>query len=203
MKLKKSRFQRAWQLFVVFSCLAALFTMLEYGSDLTKRNYRALSEQTQQLSRLAIRQAAETASLNLVEKNHDPLQALAEQLSREPLILDATIYDLEGVTLAQTEDAMPLEQVTGLSTPLSVASIGRQQLVEPVMNQDQVVGYIRITLEHDQLLADTLKNIDYVTNVIRGLIIAALAIGFLLAFTFGRRKDIWHFPFLLNANKPE
>ncbi|KLV07652.1 hypothetical protein C9I92_05215 [Photobacterium ganghwense] len=203
MKLKKSRFQRAWQLFVVFSCLAALFTMLEYGSDLTKRNYRALSEQTQQLSRLAIRQAAETASLNLVEKNHDPLQALAEQLSREPLILDATIYDLEGVTLAQAEDAMPLEQVTGLSTPLSVASIGRQQLVEPVMNQDQVVGYIRITLEHDQLLADTLKNIDYVTNVIRGLIIAALAIGFLLAFTFGRRKDIWHFPFLLNANKPE
>ncbi|MBV1839028.1 MULTISPECIES: YtjB family periplasmic protein [Photobacterium] len=203
MKLKKSRFQRAWQLFVVFSCLAALFTMLEYGSDLTKRNYRALSEQTQQLSRLAIRQAAETASLNLVEKNHDPLQALAEQLSREPLILDATIYDLEGVTLAQTEDAMPLEQVTGLSTPLSVASIGRQQLVEPVMNQDQVVGYIRITLEHDQLLADTLKNIDYVTNVIRGLIIAALAIGFLLAFTFGRRKDIWHFPFLLSANKPE
>lgn len=203
MKLKKSRFQRAWQLFVVFSCLAALFTMLEYGSDLTKRNYRALSEQTQQLSRLAIRQAAETASLNLVEKNHDPLQALAEQLSREPLILDATIYDLEGVTLAQTEDAMPLEQVTGLSTPLSVASIGRQQLVEPVMNQDQVVGYIRITLEHDQLLADTLKNIDYVTNVIRGLIIAALAIGFLLAFTFGRRKDIWHFPFLLSANKSE
>ncbi|GAL06066.1 hypothetical protein JCM19237_1706 [Photobacterium aphoticum] len=36
--------------------------------------------------------------------------------------------------------------------------------------------------------------------MVRALIIAALVVGFILAFTFGRRKDIWHFPFLL-ANK--
>ncbi|KLV00723.1 YtjB family periplasmic protein [Photobacterium aphoticum] len=200
MKYKKTRFQKAWQLFVLFGCIAAIITMVEYGSDLTKRNYQALSEQTQTLTRLMARQAAQTASADVVEKNQDKLQVLVERLADEGLILDATIYDLEGATIAKNAEAMPLTQVTGLSTPLSVASYGRQQIVEPIMTQHQVVGFLRITLEHDRVLARTLHDIDYITSVVRALIIAALVVGFILAFTFGRRKDIWHFPFLL-ANK--
>ncbi|MGF1685630.1 YtjB family periplasmic protein [Photobacterium japonica] len=203
MKYKKTRFQKAWQLFVVFGCLAAVITMLEYGSDLTKRNYQALSEQTQTLTRLMARQAAQTASLNVVENHQDKLQVLVERLADEPLILDATIYSLEGATIAKNTDAMPLTQVTGLSTPLAVASYGRQQIVEPIMTSHQVVGFLRLTLEHDRLLARTLYDIDHITSVIRSLIIAAVVIGFMLAFTFGRRKDIWHFPYLLTANKKD
>ncbi|GHA50675.1 SMP protein [Photobacterium aphoticum] len=187
-------------MFVLFGCIAAIITMVEYGSDLTKRNYQALSEQTQTLTRLMARQAAQTASADVVEKNQDKLQVLVERLADEGLILDATIYDLEGATIAKNAEAMPLTQVTGLSTPLSVASYGRQQIVEPIMTQHQVVGFLRITLEHDRVLARTLHDIDYITSVVRALIIAALVVGFILAFTFGRRKDIWHFPFLL-ANK--
>ncbi len=95
---------------------------------------------------------------------------------------------------------MPLEQVTGISTPLSVASFGRQQIVEPIVIDKQVVGFVRITLEHGKLLESAASQVEYMTNTIRGLILAALFIGFLLAFTFGRRKDIWHFPFLLTSN---
>ncbi|WP_245907162.1 YtjB family periplasmic protein [Photobacterium sanctipauli] len=203
MKLKKTRFQRLWQFTVLVSCFAAIIAMLEYGSDITQRNYRALSEQTQQLSRLVVRQAADTAAMDLVDKKQDNLQLLVQRLSAEPLILDASIYDVEGVTLAKTEEAMPLEQVTGLSTPLSVASIGRQQLIEPIQSEGQVVGFLRITLEHGKVVRDITNDVDYMTNVIRGLVIAALGVGFLLAFTFGRRKDIWHFPFLLTANSKD
>ncbi|GAB3525491.1 hypothetical protein GCM10027342_27690 [Photobacterium alginatilyticum] len=174
--------------------------MLEYGSDLNLRSYRALSEQTQSLSRIIVRQAAGTAAKDILDNNQDKLQALVQQLSEEPLILDASIYDLEGIAIAKTEEAMPLEQVTGISTPLSVASFGRQQIVEPVMADKQVIGFVRITLEHGKLLEDAASQVEYMTNIIRGLILAALFIGFLLAFTFGRRKDIWHFPFLLTSN---
>ncbi|MGF1699633.1 YtjB family periplasmic protein [Photobacterium makurazakiensis] len=203
MKLKKTRFQRLWQFTVLVSCFAAIIAMLEYGSDITQRNYRSLSEQTQQLSRLLVRQAANTAASDLVDKKQDSLQELVQQLSSEPLILDATIYDVEGVTFAKTVDAMPLEQVTGMSTPLSVASYGRQQLIEPIKSAGQVVGFLRITLEHNKVVNKTHSDIDYMTNVIRGLIVSALGIGFLLALTFGRRKDIWHFPFLLTANSKD
>ncbi|MCG7585805.1 hypothetical protein BIT28_01105 [Photobacterium proteolyticum] len=200
MILKKTRLQRTWQLLVLIACLGGLVTMLEYGSDLNLRSYRALSEQTQSLSRIIVRQAAGTAAKDILDNNQDKLQALVQQLSEEPLILDASIYDLEGIAVAKTEEAMPLEQVTGISTPLSVASFGRQQIVEPVMADKQVIGFVRITLEHGKLLEDAASQVEYMTNIIRGLILAALFIGFLLAFTFGRRKDIWHFPFLLTSN---
>lgn len=201
MKKKHTQFQKAWRLFILFGCLAALITMVEYGSNLAKQNYRTLSDQTQQLSRLVVRQAADTASTDVIEKNQDRLQLLVEQLAKEPLLLDASIYDLEGITLAKSQNALPLPQVTGLSTPLAVASYGRQQLIEPIMSQHQVVGFVRITLEHDKLIAETMADIDAITNIIRVLIASAMIIGILLAITFGNRKESWHFPILLSDGK--
>ena len=203
MKKKHTQFQKAWRLFILFGCLAALITMVEYGSNLAKQNYRTLSDQTQQLSRLVVRQAADTAAADVIEKNQDRLQQLVEQLAKEPLLLDASIYDLEGVTLAKSQEALPLKQVTGLSTPLAVASYGRQQLIEPIMSQHQVVGFVRITLEHDKLIAETMADIDAITNIIRALIASAMVIGFLLAMTFGNRKEKWHFPILLSNDKSD
>ncbi|UTV27234.1 YtjB family periplasmic protein [Photobacterium atrarenae] len=203
MILKKMRLRRIWQLLVLIVSLGGLVTMLEYGADLNLRNYRALSDQTQTLSRMVVRQAAATAAQDMLDNDQNKLQALVQRLSQEPLILDASIYDLEGVTVAKTEEAMPLEQVTGIATPLSVASIGRQQVVEPIMAEDQVVGFVRITLEQGRLLEKAASQVEYMTNTVRGLILAALMIGFLLAYTFGRRKDIWHFPFLLTSNKQD
>lgn len=200
MKFKTTRFKRIWQGFVLVACLGGIIAMLEYGSQLNQRNYQMLGEQTQTLSRMLVRQAAETAVDDLIDKNQDKLQVLVQRLSNDPLILDATIYDLEGRTVARTEEAMPVEQVTGLSTPLSVASYGRQQIIEPVLSSNQVIGFLRITLEHGKLVEHATNEIEGMTNIVRGLVIAALFIGFLLAMTFARRKDMWHSPFLLTAN---
>ncbi|MBD8512871.1 YtjB family periplasmic protein [Photobacterium sp. WH77] len=200
-KFKTVRMQRIWQFLVLAVSFAGLITMLEYGARLNQNNFNMLSEQTQSLSRIIARQAASTAAGDILDKQQDKLQDLVNRISDEPLILDASIYDLEGVPLAQTEDAMPLEQVSGLTTPLSTASIGRQQLVQPVMTDEgQVVGFIRLTLEHGKLVQHAADQIDTMTNTVRGMLLVALFIGFILAYTFGRRKDVWHFPFLLTAN---
>lgn len=131
-KLNKSRWPRFKQLGVLLFSLIGVIGMLEYGARLTQDNYEMLGEQTQALSRILVRQAAETAAPDILDNDQDKLQDLVQQLSKEPLILDASVYNLEGQTLAKTEGSMPLEQVTGLSTPLAVASIGRQQIVEPI-----------------------------------------------------------------------
>ncbi|MDO6704716.1 YtjB family periplasmic protein [Photobacterium sp. 1_MG-2023] len=200
-KFKTVRMQRIWQFLVLVFSFAGLITMLEYGARLNQNNFNMLSEQTQSLSRIIARQAASTATDDILENQQDKLQALVNRISDEPLILDASIYNVEGTPLAQTEDAMPLEQVSGLTTPLSTASIGRQQIVQPVLTDDgQIVGYLRLTLEHGKLVQHAADQIDNMTNTVRGLVLAALLIGFILAYTFGRRKDVWHFPFLLTAN---
>lgn len=200
MKWKNKRWQPMWQITVILLCSLALIGMLEYGAQLTQRNYRMLSEQTQTLSQMVVRQAAESAANPIAENNHAKLQALVDQLTDEALILDVAIYSIDGVTLAQSALAMPLTQVTGLSTPLAMASIGRQQIAHPVFANKHVIGFVRITLEHSKLLADAKSQMTAMTSVIRGLIVMALVMGLLLAFTFGRGQHLWPLPFFLTPH---
>ena len=193
---KRWQHQRIHKAVILLVCLLMLIGILQYSARLNKNNYQMLSEQTQTLSQIIVRQAARNAAVDIENKDQDKLQLLVTNLSDEPLILDATIYDLEGVVLAKTKAAMPLEQLTGLSTPLAMASIGRQQIAEPVFIKGHIIGFMRITLEHDKLLTDAIEKIASMTAIIRGLMIAALILGVLLTVVFSRQRYQASFPFL-------
>ncbi|MEC6814932.1 AhpA/YtjB family protein [Photobacterium toruni] len=193
---KRWQRQRLQKAMILFVCLLTSIGILQYGAILSQQNYQMLSEQTQTLSQIIVRQAAKNAATDIKNKDQRQLQLLVNNLATEPLILDATIYNLEGVALAKTKAALPLEQLTGLSTPLAMASIGRQQIAEPVLNNGHIVGFMRITLEHDKLLTHAIEKIATMTAIIRGLIIAALILGVLLAVVFSRQRYQGSFPFL-------
>ncbi|SKA41532.1 YtjB family periplasmic protein [Photobacterium toruni] len=193
---KRWQRQRLQKAMILFVCLLTSIGILQYGAILSQQNYQMLSEQTQTLSQIIVRQAAKNAATDIKNKDQRQLQLLVNNLATEPLILDATIYNLEGVALAKTKAALPLEQLTGLSTPLAMASIGRQQIAEPVLNNGHIVGFMRITLEHDKLLTHAIEKIATMTAIIRGLIIAALILGVLLAVVFSRQRYQSSFPFL-------
>ncbi|WP_256383208.1 YtjB family periplasmic protein [Photobacterium toruni] len=193
---KRWQRQRLQKAMILFVCLLTSIGILQYGAILSQQNYQMLSEQTQTLSQIIVRQAAKNAATDIKNKNQRQLQLLVNNLATEPLILDATIYNLEGVALAKTKAALPLEQLTGLSTPLAMASIGRQQIAEPVLNNGHIVGFMRITLEHDKLLTHAIEKMATMTAIIRGLIIAALILGILLAVVFSRQRYQGSFPFL-------
>ncbi len=175
--------------------------MLEYGSQITIQNNQIISQQTHTLTRLVIRQAAKSAAPSIAQSNQQALEALILQLSEEPLILDATLYDLEGVTIARSPNAMPLSQTLGLNTPLAMASLGRQQVVEPILYQKQVVGFLRLTIEQANINAVANNQADKMINTVRGLVLGAMFMGLLLALTFGQRRDIRRFQYLLTSNK--
>ncbi|WP_087021908.1 YtjB family periplasmic protein [Thaumasiovibrio subtropicus] len=185
----RKRLLRVWQVTVILLTLGGLAIMLKYSAHLSVQNNQAINEQTELLSRVVIRQAADTAAPSIAESDQQALESLITQLSREPLLLDATIYDAEGITIARTKNAMPLSQTLGLNTPLSVASLGRRQLVEPILFEGNMVGFIRITLEKGRVNAAANNQVDAHINIIRGLILAAMALGALLVFTFARRKS--------------
>ncbi|KJG09955.1 hypothetical protein C0Z01_12335 [Photobacterium kishitanii] len=195
---KRWQRQRLHKTVILLICLLTFIGILQYGALLSQQNYQLLSEQTQTLSQIIVRQAAQNAAVDLENKDQDQLQLLVQNLTTEPLILDASIYNLEGVVLAKTKAAMPLEQLTGLSTPLAIASIGRQQIAEPVLLNGHIIGFMRITLEHDKLLAHAFAQMASMTAIIRGLIIAALILGGLLMLVFSRQHYQGNFPFLRN-----
>ncbi len=191
LKVNKKRLVILWQLIIIGACFVTIAMLFFYSTQLNKINHKMLHDQTASLSRVLLRQAGNRAFEPLKNEQQDKLQAIVNDLEYEPLILDASIYNLQGETLAHSKDAMPLEQLTGLNTPLSVTSIGRQQLVEPVFDAGKLLGFVRITLEHGAIIQESANRLDQHINLVRSMLLLALITGALLIFTVAERIELW------------
>ncbi|MBE1277381.1 YtjB family periplasmic protein [Enterovibrio baiacu] len=200
LQINKKRLRRLWQFFVVVAGFATIMMLFMYSNQLNNRNYKMLYEQTESLSRVILRQAAATAYPAVANDQIEVLDGLVARLQEEKLILDAAVYDQRGNLLASSVGAMPLEQLTGINTPLSVASIGRQQLVEPIAHDGHMAGFVRITLEHAEVIKAASNRLEQSINLVRAMILVAIVTGALLIFTFANRKDLWRSTFLLKSN---
>jgi len=130
-----------------------LFITVKNSVVITKGNERIQANQLETLTKVLITQASLSASSGIAEQDQERLLNLTNQLAQERLVFDATIYDSEGVKLASSDSALSVREVLGLDTPLQTASIGRQQLVEPVMYDDNLIGFVRITFETGKVTA--------------------------------------------------
>lgn len=200
LQINKKRLKRLWQFIVVIACFSTIMMLFMYSNQLNNRNYKMLFDQTESLSRVILRQAAASAHSALTSDDMDAVQQLVNNLQNEDLILDAAVYDVKGNLVASSLGAMPLEQLTGLNTPLSVASIGRQQLVEPIADDGNISGFVRITLEHGEVIKAASNRLEQSINLVRAMILVAIATGALLIFTFANRRDLWRSTFLLKSN---
>ncbi|MFH0262230.1 YtjB family periplasmic protein [Vibrio mediterranei] len=140
---------------LVALCLIAamVFFITTNSFVISKGNERIQANQLEVLSKILISQASLTARQMLIDQDQERLGALTNQLAQERLVLDATVYDSEGVKVAASTDAKTAREVLGLDTPLSTASIGRQQLVEPIINDHTIIGFVRITFETGKVTA--------------------------------------------------
>lgn len=120
---------------------------------ISKGNERIQANQLETLTKVLITQASLTAGRSIAEQDQERLLNLTNQLAQDRLVFDATIYDSEGVKLASSDSALSVREVLGLDTPLQTASIGRQQLVEPVMHDGNLIGFVRITFETGKVTA--------------------------------------------------
>lgn len=137
---------------VILVALMFFFTF-QNSVMITKGNERIQTNQLETLTKLLISQASLSASEPLTNLDQERLFNLTNQLAEERLVFDATIYDAEGVQLAASDSARSVRDILGLDTPLETASIGRQQLVDPVLRDDSVIGFIRITFETGKVTA--------------------------------------------------
>ena len=153
--MKKSLF--SLRLFVKSIAIVLLILMFGYMAKnsfvISKGNEQIQSHQLETLTKLLASQAAHSASDMIVSDDQDRLLNLTDQLARERLVFDATIYDSEGVKLASSQNAKSAREILGLDTPLATASIGRLQLVEPIFNDKTLIGYVRITFEKGMVTA--------------------------------------------------
>ncbi|EGQ8172701.1 SMP protein [Vibrio vulnificus] len=129
------------------------FVTIKNSVVISKGNEKIQAQQLETLTKVLSSQAALSSSEMIVQKDQEKLLKLTNQLSKERLVFDATVYDSEGVRLASSDKALTAREVLGLDTPLATAGIGRQQLVEPVFADNSIVGFIRITFETGKVTA--------------------------------------------------
>ncbi|WP_413283858.1 YtjB family periplasmic protein [Vibrio sp. MA40-2] len=139
--------------------IAVILLLLMFGYTaknsmvISKGNERIQSHQLETLTKVLISQASLSASDMITNSDQERLLQLSNQLAKERLVFDATIYDSEGIKLAASQDAKSIREILGLDTPLETASIGRLQLVEPIFAEKNLIGYIRITFEKGMVTA--------------------------------------------------
>ncbi|HCE2052939.1 TPA: YtjB family periplasmic protein [Vibrio parahaemolyticus] len=130
-----------------------LFITIKNSVVISKGNEKIQAQQLETLTKVLISQASLSASEMILTKDQERLLKLTNQLAQDRLVFDATIYDSQGVRLASSDEALSVREVLGLDTPLATASIGRQQLVEPVLADDAVIGFVRVTFETGRVTA--------------------------------------------------
>lgn len=147
----------SWRVFLRFSAILLLGGMFAYtiinSFVISRDNENIQNQQLETLTNLLITQSSLSASDMIVNDDQDALLKLANQISSDRLVLDATIYNAEGIRLVSSDGAQSVREILGLDTPLKTASIGREQLVKPVFSDGSMIGFIRITFEKGKVTA--------------------------------------------------
>ncbi|USD64749.1 YtjB family periplasmic protein [Vibrio sp. SCSIO 43136] len=170
----------------MLAVLALFSFMIQNSFIISKGNERIQARQLETLTNMLATQAALSASYMLVNDEQERLLKLTNQLAKDRLVLDATIYDAEGVKLAASENATPVREVLGLDTPLSTASIGRQQLVEPIYHQENLIGFVRITFEKGMVTAISDHHYRNSDRTMYLMLIMSFISGLLISFLLRR-----------------
>ena len=124
----------SWRVFLRFSAILLLGGMFAYtiinSFVISRDNENIQNQQLETLTNLLITQSALSASDMIVNDDQDALLKLANQISSDRLVLDATIYNAEGIRLVSSDGAQSVREISGLDTPLKTASIGRETISE-------------------------------------------------------------------------
>ncbi|ECH9655613.1 YtjB family periplasmic protein [Salmonella enterica] len=197
----KFRLHRAM---IVLFCLALLVALMQGASWFSQNHQRQRNPQLEELARTLAHQV--TLNIAPLMRSETPdeksIKALLTQLTESSRILDAGVYDEQGDMIARAGESVNVRDRLALDGK-KAGSYFNQQIVEPIQGKTGPLGYLRLTLD-THTLATEAKQVDNTTNILRLMLLLALAIGVVLTRTLlqGKRTRWQQSPFLLTASKP-
>ncbi|RWT98207.1 YtjB family periplasmic protein [Citrobacter freundii] len=189
---------------IVLFCLALLVALMQGASWFSQSHQQQRNPQLEELARTLARQVAlNVAPLMRTETPDEKrIKAVLTQLTESSRILDAGVYDEQGDLITRTGESVNVRDRLALDGK-KAGGYFNQQIVEPIQGINGPLGYLRLTLD-THTLATEAKQVDNTTNILRLMLLLALAIGVVLTRTLlqGKRTRWQQSPFLLTANKP-
>jgi membrane protein len=203
--MAKTRFKfRLHRTVIVLISLTLLVVLMQGASWFSLGHQMARSEQVEDLARALTRQVAFTLTplMDNPDENRAQITAILQQMTENSRILDASVYDSEGSLVARSGESISVRDRLALDGKRA-GSYFNHQLVQPMNNSDGPQGFLRVTLDTHVLVTEA-KQVDNTTNILRLMMLLALAIGIILTRTLLRdRRTRWQqSPFLLTASTP-
>ncbi|WP_313017347.1 YtjB family periplasmic protein [Atlantibacter hermannii] len=202
--MARTRFKfRLHRAVIVHICLALLVALMQGASWFSQSHQQSRNIQLEELARTLARQV--NYSLTPLMKSENPdekrVGAILKQLTDDSRILDASVYDDKGEMVARAGESVGVRDRLAIDGKRA-GSYFSQQIVEPIEDKGGPLGYLRITLDTHSLPTEA-KQVDNTTNILRLMLLLALAIGIVLTRTLlqGKRTRWQQSPFLLTASK--
>ncbi|MCE2570923.1 AhpA/YtjB family protein [Motilimonas eburnea] len=184
---------RALQLLVALGLIGYLAYLTTNLQLLANKNR---IEQTQRYGYTLTSRAANDAARYLQQDEPDELARLVTQLAKDPLVRDVTIYDAYGVVQHQSDDAMSLDLILGI-TPKTTSADAREiaqnriPYIAELFQETTKIGYLRVTLEQGKILAEMNHFQAKANELLKTMLFVALLIGFLLTRSLSKKRQWW------------
>lgn len=189
---------------IVLICLTLLVILMQGVSYFSLSHQRARLDQVGELAQtLAQQVAARLAPLiNDDTPDNKKITPILTELTRHSRILDASVYALDGTLMVHAGEQVKVRDRLALDG-LRAGSYFNHQIVQPIESHDGPQGFLRLTLD-THVLATESQQVDNTTNLLRLMMLLALAIGIILAHTLLQtRRSCWQqSSYLLTANAP-
>ncbi len=167
-------------------CLLAVGVILHGANQFKAGSQLASVNQIANLSHVLVRQQTNIFSLMLVKNanNEDLVEAL-DNFAKEDFVIDANLYAPDGSLIAQSQQAKSLKKHLS-------ENANTQQIVEPIFDQQDLVGFLRITfdLHYGQTTHSKINELFH--RLYGELIILVLASGLFVSclHTYWKKKAI-------------
>ncbi|WP_017345639.1 YtjB family periplasmic protein [Pantoea sp. A4] len=189
---------------IVLISLALLVILMQGASWFSLGHQMARSEQVEDLARALAKQVAFSLQplMDNSDDNRPQIEAILQQMTSNNRILDASVYADDGSLVARSGEGINVRDRLALDGRRA-GSYFNHQIVQPLGGSDGPLGFLRITLDTHVLVTES-RQVDNTTNLLRLMMLTALAIGIILSRTLLRdRRTRWQqSPFLLTASTP-
>ncbi|HKN03010.1 MAG TPA: YtjB family periplasmic protein [Buttiauxella sp.] len=187
---------------IVLICLALLVALMQGAAWFSQKHQQARNMELEELARTLVRQVGYNLIPEMKSKNPDEkkISTVLNLLTQNSRILDAGVYDNNGSLIIRAGEGIDVRDRLALDGK-KAGSYFTRQIVQSMEDKDGPVGYLRITLDTHTLPTEA-KQVDNTTNILRLMMLLALAIGIVLTRTLlqGKRTRWQQSPFLLTAN---
>lgn len=164
-------------------------------------------QQTEKFSDSLTNLAAAEASRYLAQNNHNDLQLLIDDLTTDAMVRDATIYDNLGKVLFQSNEPLLLPVLLKLEATSEEEISGIIPYIAELYNEDEKIGYIRISLQQDHILRLIFDYQEQTLQTLISLLFLSFLAGSILMALFFKRFEAWYYrlnrliPNLIATNK--